>query len=408
MTAAISISVDSQARNTRPVATVAMAAALQAIGGGLGWSVMPATMPVVAKELGLGHGASGFVFGAASLGIALAAPVGGAAVDRYGARRVAGIAMLAGAISCAMRAFATGTWSLAFTMLLFGLHVGFTAPAIPKALAGQLHASKVARANGFALLAYTLGTAVTMYIARTVLVPAFGGWRPVMIASGAAMAVGGALWLAIIRDGATLSRHAKVSDSLALVKNGQVVRVALMHFCVFGGYLALLSLLPRALMGRGLGAAQVGGAIVTWLICAGLANFAGPWLSDTLGLRRPVFVAGALVAGFALGGVALAAMFFPTKIPLFLALAAIGGGSFAPLLMTMPLELPGVGLPKAGAALGLLMLVGQIGGFLLPTLSGVMAEAFGSPAAIAFLAVVHLAVLVPALGLPRGRNSVSL
>ena len=76
-----------------------IAKALQAIGGGLGWSIMPATMPVIAKELGLGHGASGFIFGAASLGIALASPVGGAAVDRFGARRVAGIAMLAGALS---------------------------------------------------------------------------------------------------------------------------------------------------------------------------------------------------------------------------------------------------------------------------------------------------------------------
>src|SRR5262245_41405660 len=96
-----------------PVVVVLMAATMQGVGGGLGWSVMPSLMPVVAKDLGLGHAAGGFVFGAASLGIAIASPFGGAAVDRFGPRRVAGLAMLAGALACAGRALASNMWSLA-------------------------------------------------------------------------------------------------------------------------------------------------------------------------------------------------------------------------------------------------------------------------------------------------------
>ncbi|MBX3190360.1 MAG: MFS transporter [Labilithrix sp.] len=383
----------------RPVLVVAMCAAMHAIGGGLGWSVMPALMPVVAKDMGLGHAASGFAFGAASLGIALASPIGGAAVDRHGARKVAGLAMIAGALACAARAFATGTWSLAAAMFVFGLHVGFTAPAIPKALSGHVKPQQIARANGFALLAYTLGTAVTILVARTVLVPAFGSWRAVMVASGAAMAIAAVGWLLLVRDGASLSRHAKVTDALALVRDGQIRRVAAMHFLVFGGYLALLSLLPRALMESGMSPARVAGAIATWLVCAGLANFGGPWLSDAIGRRKALFLGGALLAGSALLAVAAAAAFAPSKVPIFLAIAAIGGGSFAPLLLTAPLELPGIGPAKAGAALGLLMLVGQMGGFLLPVVSGAMAQAAGSPAALAVLAAAHLLVVVPAIGL---------
>lgn len=384
---------------TRPVLVVAMCAAMQGIGGGLGWSLTPALMPAIAKDLHLGHAASGFVFGAASLGIALASPFGGAAVDRFGARRVAGLAVIAGALACAARALATSTWSFALVMFLFGLHIGFTAPAIPKALAAHLPIQRVARANGFALLAYTLGTALTMRIARTTLLPAFGGWRAVMIAAGVAMAAAGVLWLLLVRDGQSIARHAKVTDALALVKDTQVLRVATMHFVVFGGYLALLAMLPRALVERGMPLASVGTAIALWLVCAGLANFAGPWLSDVLGRRRPLFVGGALVAGVALFGVALATAFAPAKIPIFLAIAAVGGGSFAPLLLTAPLELPSVGPAKAGAALGLLMLVGQIGGFLLPVVSGAMADAAGSPIAIALIAAAHLFVVVPAIGL---------
>jgi NNP family nitrate/nitrite transporter-like MFS transporter len=285
-------------------------------------------------------------------------------------------------------------------MFLFGLHIGFTAPAVPKALAGHLPANRVARANGLALLAYTLGTALTMRVARSTLLPLFGGWREVMVASAAAIALTALLWLALVRDGSTLVRHARVFDALALARDGRVARVAAMHFLVFGGYLALLSLLPRALLERGMSPAQMGGAIALWLVSAGIANYAGPWLSDALGgARRPFLVGGAVLAAAALGAVAFCAAYAPSKIPIFLAIAAIGGGSFAPLLLTLPLELPGVGPAKAGAALGLLMLVGQLGGFLLPVVSGAMAEAAGSPAALVGLAVAHLLVVVPAIGL---------
>jgi nitrate/nitrite transporter NarK len=243
-----------------------------------------------------------------------------------------------------------------------------------------------------------------MLVTRTVLLPLFGGWRPLMVGAGAVMAVTAMVWLALVRDGVTLSRHAKVSDSLALAKDGQIRRVAAMHFLVFGGYLALLSLLPRALVESGMSLTKVGAAIATWLVFAGVANYAGPWLGDVLNVRRPLFVGGAVLAAAALAGVAVAAAVAPGKIPFFLAIAAIGGGSFAPLLLTLPLELEGVGPARAGAALGLLMLVGQAGGFLLPTVSGAMAQAFGSPSALALLALTHLLVVLPALGLPRGRG----
>src|SRR5207253_2592753 len=118
--------------------TIAACAAMQGIGGGLGWSLLPPLMGGIAKDLGISHAMGGVVWGSASLGIALASPLGGAAVDRFGARRVAGIAMLVGAIACAARALAVGPWSLALLMLLFGAHIGFVAPALPKALAGEV------------------------------------------------------------------------------------------------------------------------------------------------------------------------------------------------------------------------------------------------------------------------------
>ena len=42
-----------------PRQTVALAAALQGIGGGLGWSIVPPLMPQIAQELSLSHGWAG-------------------------------------------------------------------------------------------------------------------------------------------------------------------------------------------------------------------------------------------------------------------------------------------------------------------------------------------------------------
>jgi hypothetical protein len=109
------------------------------------------------------------------------------------------------------------------------------------------------------------------------------------------------------------------------------------------------------------------------------------------------------VAGLALAAVAV----LPARAALGpLVVAALGGGCFAPLLLALPLELPGVGPQRAGAALGLLMLIGQAGGFLLPIVAGAAVEHGGFAVAMGVLAVVHLLIVVPAAGLTEtGRRA---
>lgn len=386
----------------RPIRTTALCAMMQGVGGGLGWSLLPPLMPTIAKDLAVSHAMGGIVWGAAPLGIAIASPLGGAAVDRFGPRRVAAIAMLAGALACASRAFASTAWELALCMLFFGLHVGFVAPAIPKALVAHVPLAKLGRANGIAILAYTFGTAATVLTAQSLLAPAFGGWRGAMVAAGVAMAVAAVVWWSLLDDRIAHMPHAGLLDVLRLAKNGELVRVGLMHFLLFGGYLALLGILPRALTEGGLPPARVGVAVATWLGIAGVANGFGPWLSDRIGRRRPLFLAGAAVAGFALGAFAIAP---PGASLVCLGVAAIGGGCIAPLLFAIPAELPGVGPTRAGAALGLLMLIGQAGGFLLPTITGAIAQGVSIPAALGVLAIAHLAIAIPAFGMREARDA---
>jgi MFS family permease len=366
------------------------------VGGGLGWSVLPPLMPGIAKELALSPSAEGLIWGLTAAGIAAASPFGGSAVDRYGPRRVAGIALIAGALACAARALATGPVSLALAMFAFGLHIGFTAPAIPKLLGGHVAPQHLGRANGIALLSYTLGTALTVVTARTMLAPVMGGWRPLMLAAAGAMLLVAVVWLFVAEDRVIYARHASFVDVLRLGGNTQLMLVGAMQFLIFGGYLALLGTLPLALINRGMAITRVGPAVALWLVAAAIANFAGPALSDRIGRRKPILFFGGLVAGVALLGFAFGRPSLGTPM---LMLAALGGGCVSPLLLALPLEIPGVGPARAGAALGLLMLVGQIGGFLLPTLAGAVAQHAGFTASLAALAMLHLAVVIPALSI---------
>src|SRR6185295_9175040 len=179
------------------------------------------------------------------------------------------------------------------------------------------------------------------------------------------------VWLLGVTDRMVASKHASLREVFALAANKGLQMTALMHFCLFGGYLALLGTLPRSLLEAGFTPAQMGLAVAGWLLAAAVGNALGPTLSDRFGLRRPFIIGGAALAGTALALLAL----HPTGAALtLLGVAAIGGGCFAPLLLTLPLELPGVGPAKAGAAIGLLMLVGQAGGFLLPIATGVASQ----------------------------------
>src|SRR5207244_7282312 len=115
------------------------------------------------------------------------------------------------------------------------------------------------------LLAYTFGTALTILIARTVLVPLFGGWRPTMVAGGIAMGFAGVAWLVFMADRGTNAAHARISEVFSLAKNADLRRIAMMQLLLFGGYLALLGILPRALIERGLEPTKALVAVALWL-----------------------------------------------------------------------------------------------------------------------------------------------
>jgi MFS transporter, CP family, cyanate transporter len=378
----------------RPVRITSVVAMMNAVAGGLGWSVIPPFLPEISEELGLSHTMAGFVWGSVPLGVALASPIGGLLVDRTGSPLVAGLAMIAAGAAVAARALVHEAWTMALVMLVFGLATGIIIPALPKTLAEHVAVPRLARANGVMMLSYTFTTALTMLLARTHLAPAFGGFRGTMVFTGALMTATAFIWMAVVPRAPVVPQGAH-GFGFDLMANAEFRKVVLIFGLWNGSYLALFGLLPRALLSRGLDDGGVRVAITSWLLVAGIANFLGPVLSDRFAQRRTFFVLGALVAGGALVVLAVNSALSTSMTMGLLTIAALGVGGFAPVLLTMPVELDEIGVERAGAAAGLVVLAGQIGGFLLPVIAGAAADKHVS-SALFLLALAHLVMVLPA------------
>src|SRR3954454_23379735 len=119
--------------------------------------------------------------------------------------------------------------------------------------------------------------------------------------------------------------HAGLRHVRAMAKIPQLRAIAAIHFLLFGGYLALLGLLPRGLMEAGVPPARVGMAVAAWLVADAFAQVLGAMLSDRIGRRRPVIIVGAMIAGCALGLLALGPAGAGARPFIFLCIAALGG-----------------------------------------------------------------------------------
>lgn len=361
----------------RPVSPATLAALVQGVGGGLGWSSLAAALPAIRAEGGFSLLACASVWAAGVAGTVAGALPGAAAVSCFGARRTGAFALVLGGLACALRVFAEGPFALAAIMAVFGVHIGFMGPAVSGALAASVPAQALGAASRRALLAYGLGT-----LACFALIPLLGAaWREVMPAFGLLLGGLSLVWHRLIPEG---SRGVPLTRAElgALSRNRGLRRVVLVQLLLFGAYLSLLVVLPALLASPAL--------VAGWLAVAVTANVFGARWSERLGLRRPFLLGGATLAGLSLLGLAAGGP------PALILLTGLGGGVMAPLITTLPLELPYAGAPPLSAALGVVLFGGQLGGVVLPLASAAALQHSGPTAAWVLLAAAHLLILVPA------------
>lgn len=332
------------------------------------------------------------------LGYVLAQIPAGLAADNVPTRRVTLAGLLGMAVTSALFALA-GRYGAA---LLLRFLMGVSGAALYSSTVKLMLGAAVNRGAAMGMLQSGAGAGA---VAGLFLLPLASQWTGVpaaflaLAAATAAVFAGGTVWLP---PGAA-RRAAAVEPALRQIAGiaGQrtfLFLSASVFLALFSAY-GIMAWLPTYLANVfGFGPTAAGGvAAVVNVAMLAASPFAGT-LSDRLGARTPVILAGfaVLAASFAL----LAEVHTAAAVALSALLAGTGLALTLPILTTLTTEL--FGIERAGVAVSLNLAVGQIASTISGVLFGYVLDATRSFTLVWLLGLaLALAGLVPAAGVRR-------
>lgn len=366
-------------------------------------SLAPLVGPIT-RELGIGHGSMGLIFGAWQLVYIFAAVPCGSLLDRIGVRRALLLAALLIAASSGFRGLASDYVTLFLAAAILGLGGPLISTGAPKMVQGWFHGQERGFAMGIYITGPAVGSIAALALSNSVLLAAFGGrWQWVLFVWAAAALASGLVWAWISSQPAARSAEA-IASGYKRPPQRQVIRQLLalpavrillgMSVGIFTINHGLNNWLPALLQAKGMTAASAG----YWAVIPTIVGLAGSLLIPRLATpsRRHLMLAG-LCAASMLATVLLLAESGPLLI-LGLALQGIARSSMMTVAMLTLVETPGIGERHAATASGLFFSAAEIGGAGGPLLVGLIHDAsdgFGTSLAIltAIAAALVLATL---------------
>ena len=296
------------------------------------------------------------------LGIAVAAVLGGALADRYGARPIVGIGAVLGGFGALFRTFADSFGPMFGLSIILGIGTALVFSNLPKIVAMWFPPKQVGLATGFYYSGVGVGTATGLAASG-----AFATWQQACLITGIAALVAAALWTILGRSAPMTVPGTELSVGLrqSLRHSARIKDIWMLFVILFlslGAILSYISSLPVMLQQihhvPPRTAALFSSAVVYAMVCG---MFVLPMLSDRLGLRKRVAVWSMLLSAVLLFLAWVSAVSMLTWI-----LGALGGFfcGYLAVLLTFPVELPAIGPKFAGGAAGIVITGEHIGGFL--------------------------------------------
>ena len=370
---------------------------------------LPVLFDEIGTELSLNLVQIGYVWGAASLlGVAMSL-TGGVIGDRIGARRMLVIACLLAGVTGATRAFASDYASLTATVLVAGLFPMAAPMNVHKTCGVWFSGKRLGMANGVVSAGMALGFLLGSLISATLLSPLLGGWRNVLLFYAVLALIVGTLW-AFTRpgpdgEGSAAGQEDRPSLRESLLRVARLRNVWLLGVAMFGIGGAIqgsLGYLPLYLRNEGWEPGAADSALASFHFASLLFTIPFTLLSDRLGVRRPLLLASALmlIVGFGL-------LSFVQGLIVWLAVifAGITRDGYMATMMTLIIELRGIGPAFAGTATGFIMAISRIGSVVAPPI-GNRLEAMGAGVPFLFWAALALMGFVALTAVREERGSV--
>jgi len=337
-------------------------------------------MPVLFKEISVDLNLSlvqiGAIWGTEALAGLITVLAGGLLGDRFGVRRVLGIACLLAGGAGALRGLSSGFASLAATTFLFGLILAFIPVNVVKTAGVWFSGRHLGLANGITGAGMAIGFMAGAMFSATVLSPLLGGWQWVLLLYGTLSALISVLWFFTVREpGQVVS-----GGSTARLTLGQTFSrvVRLKSVWLFGSALAghsscinsMLGYLPLYLRERAWSVAGADGTVAAFHGVSMLGAIPLALLSDRFRSRKTVLIPAALITA---ASVALLSAAHDQAVWILVILAGVFRDGFMAIILSMIIEVKGVGGDYAGTAAALVLAISQLGSFVAPPLGNSLA-----------------------------------
>jgi NNP family nitrate/nitrite transporter-like MFS transporter len=318
----------------------------------------------------------------------------GILADRWGGRRSALASMALTVVPLVL----CWRFGRSFELLLFGalsLGIAGASIAIALPLAGRWYPAKhqglamgiAGAGNGGTALAALFAPRLAEQI----------GWQAVFGAALVPLMAAFACFFWLAKDSPRQPPARRLLEYLDALKHVDCWWFAGVYAITFGGFVGLASFLPILFRDQyGLSPVTAGTAAASCVIAGSLLRPLGGFLADRYGGSQ-VLARLLLLAALVLLGVASAPPLAAMAVLLFLTVSTLGMGNGA-VFQLVPNRFP----DQVGVITGIVGAAGGLGGFVLPTLLGVMRQGTGSYS-VAFLALA-LAAMISAIALAvRGR-----
>jgi CP family cyanate transporter-like MFS transporter len=383
---------------------------LAALLGFAMWAPMfciPPMEHILKGELLLTHTQTSFLFAIPNLMIIAVAIPAGIVADRIGVQKAIGIGITLIAIGAMLRGMTDSAVSLQGYTFVYGVGVGWLFPNLPKLVSLSLPREKLEVGTAVYSVGMYIGTALPLAITMSVVFPVVESFRVVFLVWSIPAVIGAIMWWALSKKTSVLSKDDKPGEVskgnfTKLLMNRNLLLVAslfLIHQFFFNNWSGWA---PALLLSRG-ATAELAGLISSITLWVGIpTGILMPRLFQKLKSKKSVLwissLTTALVAAGALGmNLALSWV--------IMVLAGVAITSRFITLMTLPVEF--VSAEEVGAASGLMLSIGYVGGIVGPLIGGYTFDLTGRLDLMLFTLVgVSVAAIVISLKLRETRQKI--
>ncbi|MGE7184614.1 MFS transporter [Peribacillus sp. NPDC006672] len=339
-------------------------------------SINVAIIPIQ-KALHLNSFETGLVLSIFFFSYALMHPIGGWLTDKYGARKVLVLSILAFSLFTTFTSFAWSFASLLLFRFLFGIGEGSVFPASIRSISDNFPENERGRASSFFLSAQTFGGAIGS-ITIGVLVVSLG-WRSMFVSIGIiGVLVAWAFWVFLKSPAdAQINNEKQNKKKVSYKKVFKTNNFWKIFFTKFSSNIVnwgMITWMPSYWVSKGLDLLSVSALMTIPYLASFLMFNASGWILDKYMTGREKYLA---VAGSISSGVFLYMMFNATSVTLgivymtfnAISIAFIGTSLYTMVIKYSPKEV-------TGSVTGLVGFGGQIAGGISPVVIGTVLTLF--------------------------------